>query len=192
MRGHPERLLPWALLVVTGLSAAVGGALGWQQGRQPGAFEQALSDDGHFTPTHSGPLVVGATTWFGLTYPGASIPLQRDDGERARLREAEPRVLVNTAQAEVELLVCVIDPAAGVGAVGSLSSQRDLDATCRETLPVGARPLRLSGGFADQVVLRLTPTREGVVQVDGADVTYSYAGRTGTEHVGLGVQLGDG
>ncbi len=82
-----------------------------------------------------------------------------------------PRVTVDTAEADITVRLC--RPAAGSSTTG-----------CHRLsgVPTGGG-VRLAPGSAELVV-SVTPRREGRVQIEGYDVTYVDGGHRGTEHAG--------
>ncbi len=117
-------------------------------------------------------------------YVGADIqPKSTSSGHRRlEIRRITPRITVNTAQATVRVLTCVVaNPHLGLGL------QADTQ-PCRAVAEFTAGTLDL--GFpATEIVYQVTATRTGEVRIEGADVSYRDGVRTGVQHAGSGTVL---
>ena len=108
----------------------------------------------------------------GQTWEGdAGVVAARSD--RLTVVEVRPRVTVDTAQAEITVRLCT--PAAG----GGCASVSDVPTHGRVVLEPGAARLLVS----------VTPSRSGRVQIEGYDVTYDDGRHRGTEHAGRPLHL---
>lgn len=115
----------------------------------------------------SGPGTVGEPMYYGL----AVVP------EDLHLTDATARVLVNSADAEVNVLLCrPADEHLGVGAVGLEGFESICDS-------VGAPSGRAAA--PDDLVLEVVPWSAGVVVVEGLDVTYRTTLQWGTQTTGM-------
>jgi hypothetical protein len=88
------------------------------------------------------------------------------DHERLRLLEVRPRVAVDSAAADISILVCTTD------------------AGCIDVTDAQGPRVRLAGAGAARLLVSITPHHAGQVRIDGLDVTYLDTGRRGTEHTG--------
>jgi hypothetical protein len=156
-----------ALLVLAGL---VAGLWWW---RHPTVYQSAAPTwsvgGGETYPVDSEPISIGMT-WFRVPRPG----------EPATLHAAAPHVLVNTAEATLTFSVCQV---ADHGTISSVCA--DLHRWCSKLLPIKDTRLALTYHYPRrQVMMTITPTRPGVVRIQGMDLTYSYRHQSGTQHVG--------
>lgn len=112
--------------------------------------------------------------------------------EIVTLRSIEPVVVQNSADADIELVVCRWKPGldARLGAdTGSLSKY------CSDTSPVPGRAFNLDSTDpqAESIIIRVTPKQRGRVEVAGVKVDYRRGWRhlwqTGTEHTGPDVAI---
>ena len=107
------------------------------------------------------------------------------DDERLHVHEITPVVVANTADATIEVVVCRSRVGDGLGA-----SRGSLEPDCVSVDPVTPDVLSHRGR---SVVVRITPRKEGVVRIDGADVRYtrgaSHLWQTGTEQAGVGIVI---
>ncbi|QNN52117.1 hypothetical protein [Nocardioides mesophilus] len=109
-------------------------------------------------------------TWFRDPRPGESVTLHA----------AAPHVLVNTAEATVTFSVCQV---AGRSSISSVRG--DLRRRCSKLLPIKDTRLALTYQHPRrQMLMTITPTRPGVVKIQGMDLTYSYRHQSGTQRVG--------
>ena len=161
-----------ALVVIALLAAA---SLSWWS--RPDAF--GGWDESY---SWSGETQVGRTMNVGLT-AGAE-----PDGP-ITTRRIRPVVPVNTADADIELVVCT--RGAGGTTLGSSSEPLPDAETCPEV-----RPLDDAGDVdwsSETVVARVTPRRAGVVQLAGVEVTYTrdakHLWQSGSERAGGGSRL---
>jgi hypothetical protein len=92
------------------------------------------------------------------------------DHDAIRLVELRPRIVTDSAAAEVTIKVCTT-------------------ASCTAVTAAHGPRVWLSGTGASRVVASVTPHQAGEVRIDGVDVTYRDAGRLGTEHAGSTIQL---
>ena len=91
------------------------------------------------------------------------------DDERLRLLEVRPRVAVDSAAADIGVLVCTTD------------------AGCTDVTDAEGPLVRLAGAGAARLMIAVTAHHAGEVRIDGLDVTYRDAARRGTEHAGSAV-----
>ncbi len=157
-----RRNAAFAALTVAVLAA--GGGLWWYL--SPSAFHGPDDPAGV-----TGSRTVGAETHFGMAY--WRQPAQGS----ATLETVRPHVLSNTAGATITFTVCT--PA---GDVSIGSSARPLARECAETEPVEGAVLSPSG--RSQLLMTVTSTRPGVVEIRGADLTYAHGRQRGTQAVG--------
>jgi hypothetical protein len=86
--------------------------------------------------------------------------------EKLRLLEVRPRVAVDSAAADISILVCTA--ASG----------------CADVTDAEGPRVRLAGPGAARLMISVTPHHAGEVRIDGFDVTYLDTGRRGTQHAG--------
>lgn len=157
------------------LAVVVGfGLLAWEW-RHPDAFHDA---DGSISMSvHSWP--VGKVIFVGVTYGDESA------GEVTLVR-AKPDVTVNSAEANIEYYVCT-PRQPGNGNIGSAGPGVTLHQCGTLELVDGPIAFRPRGG--DQVLMGVTPTTPGVVQVPSSTLTYRSGWRNGSQQVGDGVRI---
>lgn len=163
-------VLSTAFGLLFGLSALVGS---W---RHPEAFTTA---DVGAVGVNASQETVGRTFHARVTYERQGL----DGSDEAHLRDARPRVIANTAGAEVVLRVCERRPSQ----LGSFGNGDDAVVAdyCRALTGVrGARLVVAPQGVGDYLVLSITARRPGEVLVSGVDLDYSYGWKRGRQHVG--------
>lgn len=164
---RPGRLaLPVALLAV------LGGTAWWAT--HPDVFDDA----GGFGMT-TVPEPVGQTYYAGIV--STSIT---DERRELELRSATPVVHSDSAGADIEVYVCEVDPTQD--AVGVGTQRKEPTDVCLTFEPAAEGTLLLTGGDAPrhELVLAVTATRPGVVEVRGVEVSYRTGLRRGTEVTG--------
>lgn len=109
-----------------------------------------------------------------------------DPGGAVTLRSAEPRVRTNTAHADIRVLVC--DGRPDTEPVGS---QRGSAAVACQAIhaPSGIRIGKVVSGRSRQLLLEITPRREGRVLVDGVRLSYRAGVRFGADATGVVVDI---
>ena len=147
--------------MLAALAAVLAGAALWVF--TPSAVQDAGSSVGL-------PLAVGETVYAGLL-------VHSDDP--INVRSVTPRVSRNDAGATVTVMTCTVTGADGVGAVPAGEIAR-LCAPLEEFVPaVLALPTRHS------LVVAITPTRPGMLRIDGVDISYRDGLRIGRQHTGV-------
>lgn len=114
-------------------------------------------------------------------YVGSDIqPKSPGSGHRVMdLHRVTPRIAINTAKADVEVLYCrVSNPHLGMG------TGFDTD-PCATVTPF--HPGSVDLGFpATEIIFKITCTQPGTVRIEGAQVTYFDGTRRGNQHAGIG------
>ena len=163
--------------VLAGSALACGGLLcaGWFW-RHPGAFE----------PVPDG-VSVSSDSWDGRTmYVAMTHDRLMTPHEVVTLHHVEANVVKNTAQARVEFYICVLDP--GVGSVSSVLGDL-IKQLCGTLEPVQESALEIGSDPMQQLIMAVTATQPGEVEIDGAAVTYSRGWQSGTQDVGEHIVL---
>lgn len=176
LRRHTRMLL--AILVAGALVAAGTAAnAGWHAWRDPHAFLTNIFS----TADMAGTIRPDQPLNVGMSYvQERPVTLTVDS--------ARPRVLLNTAGADITVSVCRVDATQADSSIGSVYG--DLSKWCRDVVdPAGARMQLRDDAVSDQLIVTIRPTRPGVVMVWGVDVTYGYGHRHGTQHVGANVRF---
>jgi hypothetical protein len=169
-RGRLKRLL------LAGLGLLLLGALAvlaWMW-RHPSAFE----DYGGWGVGHTD-WRVGRTAYVGMTFP--------DDraGGSIRIHGAEPHGLADSTGADLAYFLCT--PRSGpAGAAIGIASASEASRQCGRLVPAGNETLSLS---EQQLVVAITPRREGVVALHGLDLHYGDGWQSGTQRVGGDVRV---
>ena len=117
----------------------------------------------------------------GMTYP------DEDAEGTVSIDEVKGHAVTDTAAAELAYFVCTIDTAAE-GTIGS-GSQADVDEFCSTLTPADGATLSLGNHPREQLLLEVTPTRQGVVKIHGLDVTYTHGWQHGTQRIGGDVKV---
>jgi len=166
-----------ALLVLV----VAGSAVGWEW-RHPTAFPDY--DGG--TTSGLGRSTPDGSYYFGMTWGGNDRPV-------ATARSARAVVSENSANAEIDVLVCEVEPPPKGSFLG-VASDHDIETFCRFARVSGAH-LNLPGARPrTQLIVRITPRQVGRVIVEGIDLNYDQGWRTGKQHVGQRVifRIGQG
>lgn len=143
--------------------------------RHPHAFDDATGGIGQ--SFRSWP--VGKSVYVAVTHG--------DHKGTITLEDAEPVVTRNRARAEIDHFVCI--PARpGGGDISSADAARTED-HCAILEPVDGRSIALESNEQPQVLMRITPTTEGVVVVPSSELTYRDGWRVGSQRAGDGVRL---
>lgn len=166
------RIVLAATLALGGVVAL--GVLAWEW-RHPHAFRDAEGGIGQ--SANSWP--VGKAIYVGVTYGQESGWIT--------LQDAEPVIERNSARAEIEHFVCIPERI-GVGSIGSADAA-GAGQHCATLERIGGKPLEFELGGNRQILMRITPTIEGVVRVPSSDLTYRQGWREGRQRVGDGIRI---
>ncbi|MCD9152952.1 hypothetical protein [Aeromicrobium duanguangcaii] len=167
-----RRLGVGAIALLTVL-ALVGGGYWW-------THPQALSHGAEI----GGELAVGETQVFDIADHLAGYD------ETSRVLRIEPHIVRDETAARYEFVTCVLkDADDGIGA----TDEGDIPRLCASTRPTAGASFGLQDGRRSQLLMKLTATKPGRLEIDGADVTYRRSGRhlfqTGTQQSGTVMKL---
>jgi len=95
------------------------------------------------------------------------------------LHNASANVVSDSGDARIEFFVCVKNPKLG----GTIFSVHDNQPWCASRLPVGDAVLPLDRVPRQQLLMSVTLTRPGRLEIHGVDVTYTRGHQTGTQHL---------
>jgi hypothetical protein len=124
----------------------------------------------------------GGTVRVGTTlYIGQMVKATSGRATEVTLDAVKPRVITNTADADVRVLVCTI----GTGLIGATDRTSPYCSTARP-FHGGHLELGYSPGEED-ILLAITPHQAGIVRVDGVHVRYRDGLRLGSAHTGIQV-----
>lgn len=154
------------------LAAGLGGGAWWAT--HPDVF----TDDGGFSMT-TVQEEVGRSYYAGL-FGG----VHDDDRRELELRSATPVVTKNTADAEVELYLCEVDPEQGAVGVGTQHRVPTNVCVVFEPVAEGARFVVGDVEPRHELVVEVRATQPGVVKIRGMEVSYRDGLRRGTEVTG--------
>ena len=119
-----------------------------------------------------------------VLYVGADIQPRTGDSGHRRLtvHHIAPQLTVNSAGAIVQVLACqVANPDLGLGIENDTSP-------CARVRSF--QPGTIDLGFpATEIVYKITATRIGIIQIEGAQVSYSDGSRRGDQHAGSGTRI---
>lgn len=162
-----------AATLALGLVVALG-VLAWEW-RHPHAFRDA--EGGISQSTNSWP--VGKAIYVGVTYGQESGWIT--------IHDAEPVVERNSARAEIEYFVCTPERIGG-GVIFSVDAA-GADRHCGTLERIAGKPIEFELSGNRQILMRVTPTTEGVVRVSSSDLFYSQGWREGRQRVGDGIRI---
>ena len=173
--GSTRRWWVWGALGALVVLALVASGVLLSQWRHPSAFPEA------------GGWAVGVRhqkinepVFVGITFP------DQDAEGTVSIDTVKGHGVTNTAEAELSYFVCTIDTA--VDAIGS-GSQADVDDVCSTLAPADGATLSLGIRSREQLLLKVTPTKPGVVRLHGLDITYAHGWQHGTQHIGGDVNV---
>ena len=158
------------LVAVVGVSVVVALAVVAWVWRHP----TTLPDAAPVVSLTSDRLQVNESIYIGMTFDGA----YRDSG--LTLHGAQPNTVSNTAKASVTFGVCTIDTASGQVSISSVNGSIEDD--CSDWTVLGEEPVALGAG--QQLLMEVTPTKRGAVEIAGADVRYTDGWQTGDQDTG--------
>ena len=162
------------VLVVLVVAASIGGGarVGWiwkhpQAFGDPGGWGMGIGD-----------RRVGATLYAGMSYP-------RDHGGgRVTLQGGQANIVSGAEKADVELLVCTLDPDAEVGAIGSYLGN-GIHEACLSLVPIEGEGLDLHHSpMRQQVVVKVTLTKPGTVTISDITLDYTFGWQRGSQRTG--------
>jgi hypothetical protein len=124
----------------------------------------------------SGDLEVGQAQYFSV-----ADHLSGYD-ETIRVLRVKPHIVRDETAAYYEFLTCVLkDADRGLGA----GDARDVSAFCASTKPTTGAAFGLQDGTRSQILMEVTPTKPGRLELEGVDVRYRRSGghlfQTGTQ-----------
>jgi hypothetical protein len=123
------------------------------------------------------PVAVGQTAYSDAgIYPSLAAGHSID----INITDLKPRVLIDTSDAEIDLLVCT--PASQDVRIGAVTGP--ISKYCATSSSWQPGPFTVDDGLKPYLVLAITPTHDGVIAVDGVDITYRRGIRYGTQHTG--------
>lgn len=161
-----------AIVAALALLAGLAG-LGWTW-RHPHAFEEA-----------GGWGMGGEHKQVGeKLYVGMSYPVRGHDGKTVELIEGHANIGRGEDVADADLVVCTLDPREEVGAIGSFVG-KDVDRFCSDVAPIDHTRIDLTyAPMKQQVLLVLSLTSPGTVQVRDVELSYQDGWRRGSQHIG--------
>jgi hypothetical protein len=143
--------------------------------RHPHAFADADGSIGQVARAWP----VGKSIYVGVTYG--------DPKDTITLEDAEPVVERNSARAEIKHFICIpVRP--GGGSIGSVD-EAGAEEHCAMLEPVDGTPITWESSENPQVLMRITPTTEGVIEVPSSELTYRDGWRVGSQRVGDGIRI---
>lgn len=170
------------VLTVVVLAALLGGAarVGWIW-----AHPQAFMDAGGWGMGADN-RKVGATIYAGISYP-------RDrDGGHVVLRGGQANIVSGAQNADVELLVCTLDPEAEFGAIGSYSG-KGIYKACLSLEPLEGERLDLHyAPMRQQIVMKVTLTQRGTVNISDVTLDYNFGWQRGSQRTGGNIVMSTG
>ncbi len=162
----------WALATLVAALVVAAGGLGWWL-RHPGE----LGWGGYGFGTARAP---GEALWASVSDPALS------DGDRRviTIDEIEP-VALEGQRARVDYFVCRLDPdELGPRTSFGTGSGDDVRQACRELRPARGATIDLVSDPRQQVLVRVTPARPGVVRISAHRVEFREGWQSGVSRVG--------
>ena len=137
---------------------------------------KALADGGNEI---GGPVRVGVTVFAPLmAVPAGNRSVNLD------LQSVRPRVVVNTAHADIAVLTCVVS-----GATPDLLGDSTPSCSSKKYFKPGPQTVGY-GPRATTIVLAITPRRAGgAVRINGVNVVYRDGFRHGKQHTGFDIAI---
>ena len=175
---HTRRVPARRLLAGAGVLSLLlaGSALAWEW-RHPDLFAEPPPSKS----ASSDRWPVDEPLFVGMTYE------HRDAGGTITIDRAEANVVTNTAAARIEFFLCVVaDGSAGLGSIGGWTGVREV---CGELTPVEDSMMRLNAKPRELVVMGVTATQPGLIEVAGAELSYAYGWQRGSQDIGEYVSL---
>jgi hypothetical protein len=163
-------LLSGAGIVALGLVVFVG----WTW-RHPTAFE----DYGGWG-VGKRDVQVEETAYVGMTFPNAHA------SGSVTIHGADPHELADSTAATFAYFVCTPESGPAGAAIG-IASESDFREECGDPVPADNATVSLA---EQQLVVAVTPTREGALTFQGLDVHYTDGWQNGTQRVGGDVRIG--
>jgi hypothetical protein len=105
------------------------------------------------------------------------------DPEPVQVRSIIPVVVENSADADIELLLC------GEGSPVAVGAADDVSAACPGATPVVPGSMILSAQPPNDMIAVITTRRPGVVRIEGFRVDYSSGIRSTTVDAGINVEV---
>jgi hypothetical protein len=161
-------------LLAAPVAAVVAGVavLGWTW-RHPHAFDE--SGGWGVTASHK---QVGDTLYVGMSFPRGR------DGGHVVLHGGHANIDSGADNADIELLLCSIDPDAGIGTIGAYVGP-EIELGCSALVPIHDQRVDLQyAPMRQQVVLAVTLTHQGTVRISDITLDYSYGWRNGSQRTG--------
>lgn len=162
-RAGPWRKAAYWFLGALGLAALVTGALLYNQSRTDVRF---FAEGGGEIRRD---LAARQTAYVAIAGSDSGA------GDQISIDEVEANVVNNTSQAEITFSIC----RSGTGERVLRSARAD----CGRVTPVAGADLA-AGNSGDQIIMSVTPARQGRVVVEDFDITYSQSGKHGAQTVG--------
>ncbi|HEU4566417.1 MAG TPA: hypothetical protein VFR99_00180 [Marmoricola sp.] len=126
---------------------------------------------------------VGRPIYFGMSYE------PHDAHGTITIRSARANVVHDSANARIVFQVCTIDPGEEIGAIGS-SDERGIRKYCSSLVPAAGATLKLNARPFQQVVMAVTLTRPGEVEIDGMNIDYERGWQRGSDLTGGTIVVG--
>lgn len=163
-RSRARRLLVAAVALVTLASLLV---LLWQW-RSPGVFEPgAITYKDKNWP-------VGEPIYVGITHE------PRDVRGSIEIHGAAPDIVRDSAGVRVDYLLCTINPSGNAGSVGAVTAS-EITQECSSLTSAQGRAMDLNADPRQQVVMSVTPTKPGTVEIEGTELSFSFGWRRGSQ-----------
>jgi hypothetical protein len=118
------------------------------------------------------------TLYIGVTYPYPGR------GDKVTIDSAEPRIVANTADATFDFYLCTLDVSGSDFSAFGVAGRRLSARMCPDPVPlVRGMVLDVGADPPQQLVVRITVHRPGVLRTRGVDLTYSHGWQHGTQAI---------
>lgn len=163
-----RRVKWWILAAVVALVMSSLSAVVWARQHHPATFDydaysSALEPDCH----------PGDTLYVGVTFPDPQA------SGWVRIHSADPHGLTDSTGADFSYFRCTRHD-------GGLGNSRELPEECSAVLPAFDAKMSLKD---QQLIVAITPDHPGRLVFHGIDLNYTDGGQTGTQQVGVTVQM---
>lgn len=160
----------WLVLAgVVALVIASLGALAWTRHHQPiTTFDYDAYSKANLSSWHP-----GSTFYVGVTFPDPQA------SGWVRIHSADPHGLTDSTGADFSYFRCTRHD-------GGLGNSRELPEECSAVLPAFDAKMSLKD---QQLIVAITPDHPGRLVFHGIDLNYTDGGQTGTQQVGVTVQM---
>ena len=130
---------------------------------------------------------VGHTVWTTLVHSG------EPGADKISISSLEPHFETDGAEATVEYVICELDPEVldrdGVGGFGYGLRDRDVERYCTRTRPAVGATFALRSQPPEELLVGVTPTRDGRTVITGHRMTFGVGWQRGTAELDVELRI---